>query len=151
MTGRKFGVGELGADVISYISHATQTRLQNLLEKVSHVAQLKNQSPKVMVAGGNSSQSPVILTSLLSVPPGGRAARAGQRRPHSAQILRAAGSAGEAEEGGAGERDPAEGCQGNEATEDEASAPRSAVPACLEGGDLLSKAANEWNIPAVEY
>ncbi|XP_061591778.1 transcription initiation factor TFIID subunit 4-like [Cololabis saira] len=40
--GKKFGVGELGTDVISYISHATQQRLQNLLEKVSHVAQQKN-------------------------------------------------------------------------------------------------------------
>ncbi|XP_032376218.1 transcription initiation factor TFIID subunit 4 isoform X1 [Etheostoma spectabile] len=40
--GKKFGVGELGADVINYISHATQQRLQNLLEKVSQVAQQKN-------------------------------------------------------------------------------------------------------------
>lgn len=48
MTGKKFGVSELGTDVINYISHATQQRLQNLLEKVSQVAQLKNQSFKVM-------------------------------------------------------------------------------------------------------
>ncbi|KAI3357574.1 hypothetical protein L3Q82_015977 [Scortum barcoo] len=40
--GKKFGVSELGMDVISYISHATQQRLQNLLEKVSQVAQQKN-------------------------------------------------------------------------------------------------------------
>nr|XP_033485754.1 transcription initiation factor TFIID subunit 4-like [Epinephelus lanceolatus] len=40
--GRKFGVSELGTDVINYISHATQQRLQNLLEKVSQVAQQKN-------------------------------------------------------------------------------------------------------------
>ncbi|XP_028437588.1 transcription initiation factor TFIID subunit 4 isoform X2 [Perca flavescens] len=40
--GKKFGVGELGTDVINYISHATQQRLQNLLEKVSQVAQQKN-------------------------------------------------------------------------------------------------------------
>ncbi|XP_054464949.1 transcription initiation factor TFIID subunit 4-like [Anoplopoma fimbria] len=40
--GKKFGVSELGADVINYISHATQQRLQNLLEKVSLVAQQKN-------------------------------------------------------------------------------------------------------------
>ncbi|KAM9350758.1 transcription initiation factor TFIID subunit 4-like [Symphorus nematophorus] len=40
--GKKFGVSELGADVINYISHATQQRLQNLLEKVSQVAQQKN-------------------------------------------------------------------------------------------------------------
>lgn len=66
MTGRKFGVGELGPDVIGYISHATQTRLQNLLERVSHVATLKNQSLKVMVVGSNGSHSPVqcTLTSL---------------------------------------------------------------------------------------
>ncbi|XP_043963169.1 transcription initiation factor TFIID subunit 4-like [Gambusia affinis] len=40
--GKKFGVSELGTDVITYISHATQQRLQNLLENASHVAQLKN-------------------------------------------------------------------------------------------------------------
>ncbi|XP_023812499.1 transcription initiation factor TFIID subunit 4 [Oryzias latipes] len=40
--GKKFGVSELGTDVISYISHATQQRLQNLLEKVSQVAHHKN-------------------------------------------------------------------------------------------------------------
>ncbi|XP_038137755.1 transcription initiation factor TFIID subunit 4-like [Cyprinodon tularosa] len=40
--GKRFGVSELGTDVISYISHATQQRLQNLLEKASHVAQQKN-------------------------------------------------------------------------------------------------------------
>ncbi|KAM6924840.1 transcription initiation factor TFIID subunit 4-like [Xenentodon cancila] len=40
--GKKFGVSELGTDVISYISHATQQRLQNILGKVSHVAQQKN-------------------------------------------------------------------------------------------------------------
>ncbi|XP_034733062.1 transcription initiation factor TFIID subunit 4-like isoform X2 [Etheostoma cragini] len=40
--GKRFGVGELGADVINYISLATQQRLQNLLEKVSQVAQQKN-------------------------------------------------------------------------------------------------------------
>lgn len=45
--GKKFGVSELGADVVSYISHAAQQRLQDLLEKVSHVAQLKNQMFKV--------------------------------------------------------------------------------------------------------
>uniref|UniRef100_A0AAQ5YGK5 TAFH domain-containing protein n=1 Tax=Amphiprion ocellaris TaxID=80972 RepID=A0AAQ5YGK5_AMPOC len=40
--GKKFGVSELGTDVINYISHATQQRLQNLLEKVSQVAQQRN-------------------------------------------------------------------------------------------------------------
>lgn len=40
--GRKFGVSDLGTDVINYISHATQQRLQNLLGKTSLVAQQKN-------------------------------------------------------------------------------------------------------------
>ncbi|KAK2851638.1 hypothetical protein Q5P01_007914 [Channa striata] len=40
--GKKFGVSELGTDVINYISHATQQRLQNLLERASQVAQQKN-------------------------------------------------------------------------------------------------------------
>ncbi|CAG04080.1 unnamed protein product [Tetraodon nigroviridis] len=62
--GKKFGVSELGADVISYISHATQNRLLNLLEKVSHVAQLKNHNLKVMVAGSNTRRSLVNLDLL---------------------------------------------------------------------------------------
>ncbi|XP_060912952.1 transcription initiation factor TFIID subunit 4-like [Labrus mixtus] len=44
--GKKFGVSELGSDVINYISYATQQRLQNLLEKVSQVAQQKNMTFK---------------------------------------------------------------------------------------------------------
>ncbi|TNN43113.1 Transcription initiation factor TFIID subunit 4 [Liparis tanakae] len=40
--GKKFGVGELGADVINFISHAAQQRLRSLLEKVSQVALQKN-------------------------------------------------------------------------------------------------------------
>ncbi|CAL8367569.1 unnamed protein product [Lota lota] len=40
--GRKFGVCDLGQEVINYISHATKQRLQNLLEKVSEVAQQRN-------------------------------------------------------------------------------------------------------------
>lgn len=40
--GKRFGVTELGVDVVTYMSHATQQRLQNLLEKVSQVAQHKN-------------------------------------------------------------------------------------------------------------
>ncbi|XP_071388681.1 transcription initiation factor TFIID subunit 4-like [Centroberyx affinis] len=39
---KKFGVSELGPEVINFISHATQQRLQNLLEKVSEAAQQKN-------------------------------------------------------------------------------------------------------------
>jgi len=35
-------VTELGVDLVAYVSHATQQRLQNLLEKVSQVAQHKN-------------------------------------------------------------------------------------------------------------
>ncbi|KAG5281870.1 hypothetical protein AALO_G00049720 [Alosa alosa] len=44
--GRKYGISELGPDVINFVSHATQQRLQNLLEKVSEVAQQKNISYK---------------------------------------------------------------------------------------------------------
>lgn len=50
-TGKKFGVSELGPDVVNFISHATQQRLQNLLEKVTQVAQLKNLSLKVPIDG----------------------------------------------------------------------------------------------------
>ena len=35
-------MSDLGADVVNFVSHATQQRLQNLLEKVSQVAQQKN-------------------------------------------------------------------------------------------------------------
>ncbi len=38
---------DLGAEVVNYVSHATQQRLQNLLEKVSQVAQQKNGNFKV--------------------------------------------------------------------------------------------------------
>ncbi|CAM9220978.1 unnamed protein product [Lampetra planeri] len=44
--GRRFGVTEFGAEVVNCVSHATQQRLQNLLEKVSEVAQQKNISFK---------------------------------------------------------------------------------------------------------
>ncbi|CAJ1051377.1 transcription initiation factor TFIID subunit 4-like isoform X2 [Xyrichtys novacula] len=44
--GRRYGVSDLGAEVVNLISHATQQRLQNLLEKVSQVAQQKNISFK---------------------------------------------------------------------------------------------------------
>uniref|UniRef100_A0A3P9I7Q2 TAF4A RNA polymerase II, TATA box binding protein (TBP)-associated factor n=1 Tax=Oryzias latipes TaxID=8090 RepID=A0A3P9I7Q2_ORYLA len=39
---KRHGVTDLGTDVVTFISHATQQRLQNLLEKVSFVAQQKN-------------------------------------------------------------------------------------------------------------
>ncbi|XP_069569477.1 transcription initiation factor TFIID subunit 4-like [Brachyistius frenatus] len=40
--GKRHGVKDLGAEVVNFVSHATQQRLQNLLEKVSQVAQQKN-------------------------------------------------------------------------------------------------------------
>ncbi|KAM9506128.1 transcription initiation factor TFIID subunit 4-like [Salvelinus alpinus] len=40
--GRRLGVTDLGPEVINYVSHATQHRLQNLLEKVTVVAQQKS-------------------------------------------------------------------------------------------------------------
>ncbi|KAM9409490.1 transcription initiation factor TFIID subunit 4 isoform 2-T3 [Pholidichthys leucotaenia] len=40
--GKRYGVTDLGPDVVNYVSHATQQRLQNLLEEVSQVAQQKN-------------------------------------------------------------------------------------------------------------
>ncbi|XP_038151096.1 transcription initiation factor TFIID subunit 4-like [Cyprinodon tularosa] len=40
--GMRYGVTELGAEVVNYISHAAQQRLLNLLEKVSIVAQQRN-------------------------------------------------------------------------------------------------------------
>nr|XP_033482851.1 transcription initiation factor TFIID subunit 4 isoform X2 [Epinephelus lanceolatus] len=40
--GRRHGVTDLGAEVVNFVSHATQQRLQNLLEKVSQVAQQRN-------------------------------------------------------------------------------------------------------------
>ncbi|KAF3689520.1 Transcription initiation factor TFIID subunit 4 [Channa argus] len=39
--GRRYGITDLGADVVNYVSYATQQRLQNLLDKVSQVAQQK--------------------------------------------------------------------------------------------------------------
>lgn len=44
---RRCGVTDLGAEVVTFLSHATQQRLQDLLEKVSQVAQQKNTSFKV--------------------------------------------------------------------------------------------------------
>lgn len=46
--GKKHGITELHPDVVSYVSHATQQRLQNLVEKISETAQQKNFSYKVM-------------------------------------------------------------------------------------------------------
>ncbi|XP_059385387.1 transcription initiation factor TFIID subunit 4-like isoform X2 [Carassius carassius] len=44
--GQRFGVKELGPEVVNFVSHATQQRLQNLLEKVSLIAQQKNMTYK---------------------------------------------------------------------------------------------------------
>uniref|UniRef100_A0A670I3F2 TATA-box binding protein associated factor 4 n=1 Tax=Podarcis muralis TaxID=64176 RepID=A0A670I3F2_PODMU len=44
--GKKHGITEIHPDVVSYVSHATQQRLQNLVEKVSETAQQKNMSYK---------------------------------------------------------------------------------------------------------
>ncbi|KAK5872937.1 hypothetical protein PBY51_013595 [Eleginops maclovinus] len=44
--GRKHGVTDLGAEVVNFVSHATQQRLQTLLEKVSQVAQQKSYTLK---------------------------------------------------------------------------------------------------------
>ncbi|XP_061760528.1 transcription initiation factor TFIID subunit 4-like isoform X2 [Nerophis ophidion] len=44
--GINFGVQELGVNVVNYIAHAAQFRLQSLMEKVSQVAQQKNSTFK---------------------------------------------------------------------------------------------------------
>ncbi|XP_034549174.1 transcription initiation factor TFIID subunit 4-like isoform X2 [Notolabrus celidotus] len=44
--GRRHGVTDLGAEVVTFLSHATQQRLQTLMEKVTLVAQQKNISFK---------------------------------------------------------------------------------------------------------
>ncbi|KAM3610139.1 uncharacterized protein V6R79_026021 [Siganus canaliculatus] len=45
-TARKLGVTEVPLDVVNFISHATQSRLRSLLEKVSAVAQHRTDSGK---------------------------------------------------------------------------------------------------------
>ncbi|XP_030585282.1 transcription initiation factor TFIID subunit 4 [Archocentrus centrarchus] len=59
--GRRHGVTELGPEVVNYVSHAAQQRLQNLLEKVSQVAQQKNISFK---EDNNHEQSSDVRTQL---------------------------------------------------------------------------------------
>ncbi|XP_056404948.1 transcription initiation factor TFIID subunit 4 isoform X2 [Hyla sarda] len=44
--GKKHGITEIHPDVVSYVSHATQQRLQNIVEKISETAQQKNISHK---------------------------------------------------------------------------------------------------------
>ncbi|KAM4622668.1 transcription initiation factor TFIID subunit 4 [Discoglossus pictus] len=40
--GKKHGITEIHPDVVGYVSHATQQRLQNIVEKISETAQQKN-------------------------------------------------------------------------------------------------------------
>lgn len=47
--GKRFGVKDLGPEVVNLVSHATQQRLQNLLEKVTVIAQQKNMNYKVCI------------------------------------------------------------------------------------------------------
>ncbi|KAL7843585.1 hypothetical protein AOLI_G00250970 [Acnodon oligacanthus] len=44
--GKRFGVMDLAPDVVNLVSHATKQRLQNLMEKVSVIAQQKNMTYK---------------------------------------------------------------------------------------------------------
>ncbi|XP_022538488.2 transcription initiation factor TFIID subunit 4 [Astyanax mexicanus] len=44
--GKRFGVTDLAPEVVNLVSHAAQQRLQNLLEKVSVIAQQKNMTYK---------------------------------------------------------------------------------------------------------
>ncbi|XP_059569198.1 transcription initiation factor TFIID subunit 4 isoform X2 [Alligator mississippiensis] len=44
--GKKHGITDIHPDVVSYVSHAAQQRLQNLVEKLSETAQQKNISYK---------------------------------------------------------------------------------------------------------
>ncbi|XP_060766139.1 transcription initiation factor TFIID subunit 4 [Neoarius graeffei] len=44
--GKRFGVMDVGPEVVNLVSHATQQRLQNLLEKVTVIAQQKNMNYK---------------------------------------------------------------------------------------------------------
>uniref|UniRef100_A0A3B4DSG9 TAFH domain-containing protein n=1 Tax=Pygocentrus nattereri TaxID=42514 RepID=A0A3B4DSG9_PYGNA len=44
--GKRFGVTDLAPDVVNLVSHATKQRLQNLMEKVSVIAQQKNMTYK---------------------------------------------------------------------------------------------------------
>ncbi|XP_048667882.1 transcription initiation factor TFIID subunit 4 [Marmota marmota marmota] len=60
--GKKHGITELHPDVVSYVSHATQQRLQNLVEKISETAQQKNFSYKVM--GPFSCDGPCFLSNI---------------------------------------------------------------------------------------
>lgn len=47
---KKLGVTEVPLEVVNFISHATQSRLRSLLEKVSSVAQHRTDGGKVRMA-----------------------------------------------------------------------------------------------------
>lgn len=47
---KKLGVTEVPLEVVNFISHATQSRLRSLLEKVSAVAQHRTDGAKVRTA-----------------------------------------------------------------------------------------------------
>uniref|UniRef100_A0A2K6M4L3 TATA-box binding protein associated factor 4 n=1 Tax=Rhinopithecus bieti TaxID=61621 RepID=A0A2K6M4L3_RHIBE len=59
--GKKHGITELHPDVVSYVSHATQQRLQNLVEKISETAQQKNFSYK---PGGSAFRAALKIHTL---------------------------------------------------------------------------------------
>jgi hypothetical protein len=44
---KRFGVTEVPAEAVNYISHATQARLRSVLEKVSTIAQHRTDGGKV--------------------------------------------------------------------------------------------------------
>lgn len=46
-TAKKLGVSEVSLEVVNFISHATESRLRSLLEKVSAVAQHRTDVVKV--------------------------------------------------------------------------------------------------------
>lgn len=48
-TGKKHGITDVHPDVVNFVSHATQQRLQTLVEKISEVAQQRNITYKVSV------------------------------------------------------------------------------------------------------
>lgn len=61
---KKFGVTEVPAEAVSFISHATQARLRTMLERVSAIAQHRMETCKVRA----------VAPGLASAPAGGRIA-----------------------------------------------------------------------------
>lgn len=58
---------DLGAEVVKYVSHAAQQRLQNLLEKVSLVAQQRHISFKVCLQHQGSALTSGVISILFSL------------------------------------------------------------------------------------